>query len=150
MRRHWPGKAEGLFWALVIIELEQTCIGQLLTGVRYTLNWKRKEGENKHHDAYATEDADTSNAEKDDDSNYDKLLEKYSPQEIALLRSLQHEKQYRATLKQNDGKRKSPQTHNRSTIAIDEQDQFTPDNWVSRESNLTRLTDKHHSTPKHH
>lgn len=111
-------------------------------------DWKRKEGENsKHHDAYAG-DADDGDGKRQDNeqgqkSEYQKLLKRYSPQEIALLRALKHEKEYRSTLRQNDGKRKSPQTHNRTTIAIDEQDQFSPDNWLPRSENLIRLTGKH-------
>lgn len=76
-------------------------------------------------------------------SEYEKLRERYSPQEIALLRALQHEKDYITTLEQNDGKRKSPQHNNRSTISIDEADQFSPDNWLLRSSDLIRLTGKH-------
>ncbi|KAK4632266.1 Nitrate reductase [NADH] 1 [Fulvia fulva] len=112
-------------------------------------DWKRKEGENsKHHDAYAADDehSDQSDKEGSDDGDkceYQKLLDRYSPQEIALLRALQHEKDYRYKLQQNDGKRKSPPTHNRSTISIDEQDQFSPDSWLPRSGDLIRLTGKH-------
>lgn len=114
-------------------------------------DWKRQKGENsKHHDAYAADDehsdggqSDQSSSESGDKSDYQKLLERYTPQEIALLRALQHEKEYRGKLQQNDGKRKSPQTKNRSTIAIDEADQFTPDNWLPRSDHLIRLTGKH-------
>lgn len=109
-------------------------------------DWKRKEGENsKHHDAYAGDDEveDSGSDQEGQKTEYQKLLERYSPQEIALLRALKHEKEYRGTLQQNDGKRKSPQTHNRTTIAIDEQDQFSPDNWLPRSEHLIRLTGKH-------
>jgi nitrate reductase (NAD(P)H) len=109
--------------------------------------WKRENGEgNKHHDAYAggAEDSgyssDESNKQK---TEYEKLRERYTPQEIALLRALQHEKDYVQNLEQNDGKQKSPQTHNRTTISIDEADQFSPDNWLPRSSDLIRLTGKH-------
>ncbi|TLD09664.1 hypothetical protein E2P81_ATG10191, partial [Venturia nashicola] len=103
-------------------------------------DWRRKEeGKQKHHDAYAN----NPNGPEQQTTEYQKLLERYTPQEIALLRSLQHEKDYRKSLKHNDGKRKSPQTQNRSTIAIDEQDQFSPDNWLPRSDHLVRLTGKH-------
>jgi nitrate reductase (NAD(P)H) len=72
--------------------------------------WKRENGEgNKHHDAYPGSDADAEDSSGDESkkSEYQILREKYSPQEIALLRSLQHEKDYIYNLKQNDGKRKS-------------------------------------------
>ncbi|GAB1318017.1 hypothetical protein MFIFM68171_08227 [Madurella fahalii] len=64
-------------------------------------------------------------------------------QERAFLETLQAERHHRASLKENDGKGKSPQTHNRSSITIDEQDQFTPDNWLPRYPGLIRLTGKH-------
>lgn len=106
-------------------------------------DWKRQNGENsKHHDAYAGDDGKDEDSEHSK-SDYDKLLERYTPQEIALLRALQHEKDYRYRLKQNDGKQQSPQTQNRTTIAIDEADQFTPDNWLPRSDHLIRLTGKH-------
>ncbi|KAK5115853.1 hypothetical protein LTR85_009447 [Meristemomyces frigidus] len=106
-------------------------------------DWKRKEGGNsKHHDAYAADD-EQSDGDEQQKSEYQRLLERYTPQEIALLRALQHEKDYRKGLKQNDGKRKSPQTRNRSVISIDEQDQFSPDNWLPRSEHLIRLTGKH-------
>ncbi|KAL2260218.1 hypothetical protein VTK26DRAFT_5856 [Humicola hyalothermophila] len=64
-------------------------------------------------------------------------------QERALLAALRHESRYMASLKQNDGRKNSPQIHNRSSITIDEQDQFTPDNWLPRCPDLIRLTGKH-------
>ncbi|KAK1068479.1 hypothetical protein LTR74_005558 [Friedmanniomyces endolithicus] len=106
-------------------------------------DWKRSEGEKfKHNDAYAADREPAGKGEKQD-SEYEKLLERYSPQEIALLRTLQHEKDYRKQLKSNDGKRKSPQTHNRTAISIDVQDNFSPDNWLPRSEHLIRLTGKH-------
>jgi nitrate reductase (NAD(P)H) len=103
-------------------------------------DWRRKEdGAQKHHDARAV----GSGSPEKPTTEYQKLLERYTPQEIALLRTLQHEKDYRKSLKHNDGKRKSPQTQNRTTIAIDEQDQFSPDNWLPRSDHLIRLTGKH-------
>jgi nitrate reductase (NAD(P)H) len=109
--------------------------------------WKRENGEgSKHHDAYsggAEDSGYSSDGSNEQKSEYEKLRERYTPQEIALLRALQHEKDYIHSLEQNDGKRKSPQTHNRSTISIDEADQFSPDNWLPRSSDLIRLTGKH-------
>jgi len=115
-------------------------------------DWKRREGQNsKHHDAYATTGDDHDKSRKHDEkkdeegkSEDDKLREKYSPQEIALLKTLKHEKEYISKLRQNDGKRVSPmKDHNRSTISIDEADQFSPDNWIPRSDDLIRLTGKH-------
>lgn len=69
--------------------------------------------------------------------------DKLTAQEIALLRALRHEKGYISQLMENDGKRKSPQTLNRTELSIDEQDQLSPDNWLPRSSDLIRLTGKH-------
>lgn len=116
--------------------------------------WKREsEAENntKHNDAYATKDNDKTpqagsqaNAQQSEQkTEYQKLLEKYSPQEIALLRNLQHEKDSIQQIKQNDGSRQSPAANYKPLLSIDEADQFSPDNWIPRSSNLIRLTGKH-------
>jgi nitrate reductase (NAD(P)H) len=105
--------------------------GEKEDDVQQEHEWKRENGEgNKHHDAYPGSDADAEDSSSDENekSEYHILREKYSPQEIALLRSLQHEKDYIYNLKQNDGKRKSPVSHSDPLISIDEADQFTPDN----------------------
>ncbi|PGH28123.1 hypothetical protein AJ80_00013 [Polytolypa hystricis UAMH7299] len=108
--------------------------------------WTKEQGaDKKHHEAYAS--AEHGEAEEDrrerEDEEYQALLEKYSPQEIALLRALRHENDYMRDLRSNDGNRKSPQTRNRTQISIDEVDQFSPDNWIPRSSDLIRLTGKH-------
>ena len=110
--------------------------------------WKREIGQGgKHHDAYADKGESDSGYSSDESEKHktkqEELLKQYSPQEIALLRALQHERDYITKLEQNDGKRKSPQHDNRSTISIDEADQFSPDNWLPRSSDLIRLTGKH-------
>lgn len=109
--------------------------------------WRRDNGEgSKHHDAYAEDKHDSGNSSDESErrkSEYDQLRERYTPQEIALLRSIQHEKDCIENLKQNDGKGRSPQTNNRTTLSIDESDQFTPDNWLPRCPDLIRLTGKH-------
>ncbi|KAK4174295.1 nitrate reductase [NADH] [Triangularia setosa] len=66
-----------------------------------------------------------------------------SLQERTLLESIANEGRYMSHLQQNDGKQQCPQKHNRSSISIDEQDQFTPDNWLPRCPDLIRLTGKH-------
>ncbi|GKT41145.1 nitrate reductase [NADH] 1 [Colletotrichum spaethianum] len=69
--------------------------------------------------------------------------DKYSPQELALLRALKHESEYMKNLEANDGKRESPQKSHKQQVSIDEADQFTPDNWLPRSQDLIRLTGKH-------
>ncbi|KFX88645.1 hypothetical protein V490_07496 [Pseudogymnoascus sp. VKM F-3557] len=114
-------------------------------------DWRREAGQNKHHDAYAsdlngdraqqgTKDAQ---AGQKDGSKYKKLQDKYSPQELALLHNLQQEKDYIFKLEQNDGKKRSPVADGHQLISIDEVDQFTPDNWIPRSDKLIRLTGKH-------
>lgn len=99
----------------------------------------------KHHEAYATdEEQQKVNDKKQEPANeYEKLAKKYSPQEIALLRGLQHEKDYIKYIKQNDGSRKSSAANWNHLLSIDEKDQFSPDNWIPRSSKMIRLTGKH-------
>lgn len=80
--------------------------------------------------------------QQDNRSEEEKLRDKYSPQEIALLRAIEHEKEYMSNLKSNDGTGHS-NVRNRTDIAIDEADQYTADNWVPRSSELIRLCGKH-------
>lgn len=104
--------------------------------------WKKQQGgNNKHHDAYAEDGHQIGTKEEKDE--HQKLLEQYTHQEIALLRALQHERGHTVNLEQSDGKRKSPQTNNRTQISIDETDQFSPDNWLPRSSDLIRPNGKH-------
>ena len=114
--------------------------------------WKRQsrvEENAKHHDAddgkHRQQEGQKSgmSGQTEQESEFHKLLKKYSPQEIALLRSLQHEREYMKHIKQNDGKRKSTVTDDSPLLSIDEADQFSPDNWIPRSSNLLRLTGKH-------
>ena len=105
--------------------------------------WKRKsviEPNTKHNEAYAA-GGDQRRTSKE--GEYQWLLKKYSPQEIALLCSLQHEKDYIKNLKQNDEKTVSPVGKYKHLLSIDEMDQFSPDNWIPRSSNLIRLTGKY-------
>lgn len=100
--------------------------------------WSRGNGvRSAHHDAYGTNSAGSDNTRQDD------LTDRYSPQEIALLKALENESTYRQNLRENDGTHASPQVHNRVTIDIDEKDQFTPDNWFPRSADLIRLTGSH-------
>jgi nitrate reductase (NAD(P)H) len=57
------------------------------------------------------------------------LREKYSPQEIALLRYLKNEDVYMVNLEQNDGTGRPAVVHKveDTLIEIDTADQFTPD-----------------------
>ncbi len=115
-------------------------------------DWKRQsapEDNAKHNDAYAAggdqgeKPTDKDGAKEGQKSEYEKLREKYSAQEIALLRSLQHEKEYIHNLQQSDGKKSSPVATDKHLISIDEADQFSPDNWIPRSESLLRLTGKH-------
>ena len=92
-------------------------------------NWRRGCGDpsEKHHGAYGDEskgqdkensqsngndsketDGDDINQNKRPNTEYQKLRERYSPQEITLLRHLQRERAYAAGLEQNEGTHVSP------------------------------------------
>ncbi|CZR58825.1 uncharacterized protein PAC_08717 [Phialocephala subalpina] len=84
-------------------------------GVQQEDEWKQESGEVKHHDAYGTgsnADNEESSGNENEKSEYEKIREKYLPQEIALLLSLQHEKDYISNLKRNNGKAKIPRPLN--------------------------------------
>lgn len=89
------------------------------------------------HDAQGQQEVRQMSHKEDDEKP------ELTAQERALLETIERESKYIANLKENDGKKKSPQTRNRSSITIDEQDQFTPDNWLPRCPDLIRLTGKH-------
>lgn len=107
--------------------------------------WNRSSDKGKHHDAYAKNNKNNEDQDKSTNGDHKKpqLSDKYSPAEIALLRALEYEKDYITQLKENDGDRISPQHKNITQISIDEQDQFSPDNWLPRSPDLIRLTGKH-------
>ncbi|WZH46568.1 nitrate reductase NADH [Fusarium acuminatum] len=107
--------------------------------------WNRPSDKSKHHDAYAKNNKNNEDQDKstNGDQKKPKLSDNYSPAEIALLRALEYEKDYITQLKENDGNGISPQHKNMTQISIDEQDQFSPDNWLPRSSDLIRLTGKH-------
>lgn len=110
--------------------------------------WKRDQGDSKKHDAYptnfSTNNSSRSDGRSDDEekSEYAKLRENYSPQEISLLRLLQHEERYMQNLGQNDGKMRSPVATQNELIEIDVADQFNPDNWIPR-SSIHRSKSRH-------
>ena len=126
---------------------ENEGLGQRQQASRGEYEWKREssiESNSKHHDAYAAREREDAQDDQDSaDNEYERLLKKYSIREIALLRSLQHEKGCIVALEQNNGKRSSPATDYQHLISIDEADQFSPDNWIPRSSTLIRLTGKH-------
>lgn len=107
-------------------------------------DWRRSSGQDghKHDSAYSNKQHDQST---DKQSDYQKLREKYSPEEITLLRHLQHESRQTRAFQQNDGKIDSPmkkQSEDRD-ISIEAEDAMTPDNWVPRSGNLVRRTGQH-------
>ena len=113
--------------------------------------WRRSRSReaDKHHGAYGKSDGQTDDqangAAPQQKSEYERLRERYSPEEITLLRYLQHEKDLIVNLCQNGGDLVSPaktQCENTS-IEIDEVDAMTPDNWIPRSENLIRRTGQH-------
>lgn len=100
--------------------------------------WRRARGETEtHHDAHAINGVGQTEKERE-------LQKKYSPQEIALLRMLEHERDYIQSLQENDGTIVSPVVTGPLTdTSIADVDQFTPDNWIPRSPHLIRETGKH-------
>ncbi|KAF5975954.1 nitrate reductase (NADH) [Fusarium coicis] len=105
--------------------------------------WKRSSDKDQHHDAYEKNKEDEEKKQEKTSDDKSKLSDKYTPAEIALLRALEHEKNYIQHLRENNGKRRSPQHKNLTQISIGEQDQFIPDNWLPRSPDLICLTGKH-------
>ncbi|KAI2630021.1 hypothetical protein GGS21DRAFT_211187 [Xylaria nigripes] len=101
---------------------------------------KKKEGQ--ENEKQSDKQVDGPGNEVRDMTRDEKLRANYTPAQRALLRALEHEKEYMANLQTNDGTNHS-NVQNRTTIAIDEADQFTPDNWIPRSDDLIRLTAKH-------
>jgi nitrate reductase (NAD(P)H) len=123
-------------------------------GSRQEHEMRRESGENKYHEAYPQASgrtqqqqqigqAQTNDDKEKDETDNQKLSDKYSPQEIALLRSLEQESEYVRNMKQNNGKGTSPVGGRSQLVSIDEADQFSPDNWIPRSEHLVRLTGKH-------
>jgi len=117
-------------------------------------NWRRSSGKGaeKHNAAYGKSKDETpgqNDGQKDGKTEhkteYQKLRERYSPEEITLLRHLQHEKDQTIAFKQNDGKQDSPVKYEaeHKDTSIDVQDAMTPDNWIPRSGNLVRNTGPH-------
>lgn len=116
--------------------------------------WRRDRGEGskKHHAAYGKGQGDDSTngtmqsgTDAPKKTKYQRLRERYSPEEITLPRHLEHESKYMHALDQNDDKRSSPiaDAVRKALMKIDTADQFTPGNWVPRSGTLTRLTGQH-------
>lgn len=112
-------------------------------------DWRRNEGGSsvKHHDAYGQSDVgkDLKPDQSKEDLEYQALRETYSPEEITLLRHIQHESEQTKAFRQNDGQGESPlkQQKLHHSIAIDAIDAMTPDNWIPRSSDLIRNTGQH-------
>ncbi|KAJ4291265.1 hypothetical protein N0V88_006267 [Collariella sp. IMI 366227] len=121
--------------------------------VKYQQKWpinqqkeakQKEEAEKKGVEEEGKEDKGIDHGVKEKEKEKEiKEEEQLLPKERVLLEVLKRDANMMANLKQNDGNHKSPQIHNRSSIAIDEQDQFTPDNWLPRCPDLIRLTGKH-------
>ncbi|KAK4979657.1 hypothetical protein LTR28_003387 [Elasticomyces elasticus] len=109
----------------------------------------------KHHGAYgkfgdgsAKHDGKQQNGNqqnREHETPYQKLREVYSPEEITLLRHLQHERDQVKALQQNDGQDDSPvrKKSKHIPIAIDAIDAITPDNWIPRSGILIRNSGQH-------
>lgn len=148
---HWVKNKQK--WPANIQRQKKEQQARIEKGSKEEHEWRRDSDKDKHHDAYATENERSTNGHTESNgvqneverkgSESQRLESLYTPQELALLRNLEHEKNHLSALKENDGKGPSPQHHNRTQISIDELDQFSPDNWIPRSSHLIRITGKH-------
>ncbi|KAK5201193.1 hypothetical protein LTR41_012189, partial [Exophiala xenobiotica] len=114
--------------------------------------WRNQnnKGGQKHHGAYgkgkeqqkADENGVQQNGENQQKTEYQKLRKRYSPEEITLLRHLQHESEDMQKIQLDDGKRVSPVKSKvaHRDVSIETQDAMTPDNWVPCSGNLVRRT----------
>lgn len=103
----------------------------------------KSDGKDSQNDPGKDNQAESEDNDPKPKSEYEKLRDKYSVQEIALLRSLQEEKKMIQSIKQSDGKMKSPWAHLKPSDVIDDADRASPDNWIPRNPNMIRLTGKH-------
>lgn len=95
-----------------------------------------EEGDDSSKDA----DADADAEEQDDSSDQDTEAK----EEKSLAQLLRDESEYIQSLENNNGQGSLPQFHdNYKDSTIDEQDQFTPDNWFPRSRHLVRTTGAH-------
>ncbi|KEF55898.1 uncharacterized protein A1O9_07478 [Exophiala aquamarina CBS 119918] len=113
-------------------------------------DWRRQNDKdsNKHHGAYGSqdkEDGQKGEHQEEHKTKYQKLLERYSPQEISLLHHLQDESEQAKAFQQNDGKQDSPvkKEARHKPLEIDAVDARTPDNWIPSRSSLIRRTGQH-------
>ncbi|KIW68544.1 hypothetical protein PV04_04483 [Phialophora macrospora] len=120
-------------------------------------DWRRDNSETseKHHGAYSKSGGESAQPQQngtmthghngEHKTEYQKLRETYSPEEITLLRLLQYERDQTKAFQQNDGRQDSPlkEEVRNTPIEIDAIDAMTPDNWIPRSSNLVRNTGQH-------
>lgn len=78
------------------------------------------DGKDETNDRVGRKDHDEDGA--DNRSEYDKLRSKYTPEQIALLRALRHEKEYRFNLETNDGTGHLGIKHVRTDTSLSEDD----------------------------
>ncbi|KAK9413357.1 hypothetical protein SUNI508_02556 [Seiridium unicorne] len=103
-------------------------------------NWRQNRGgehSDKHNGAYGSGNG----IKNGGDTEYKKLREKYTPQEISLLQALRHEKQHMQALEQNDGSIISPVQSQGIMFVIGWY--MLIHNRVPRSANLIRQTGQH-------
>jgi nitrate reductase (NAD(P)H) len=124
-------------------------------------DWRRAQAhdEGKHHGAYGKTAETTGqisdpangnnpqapNGESHIKTEYQQLREKYTREEVTLLRYLQHEAATTRAFQQNTGTLSSPaaSTSTELDTSIDSADAMTPDNWIPRSASLIRRTGQH-------
>ena len=110
-------------------------------------DWRRASGHNedKHHGAYGKHTTGQQRNQATDGlrSECQRLRSKYTPEEITLLRHLQHEAHQTRAFTLNPGTLPSPVAHLKIDASISGSDAQTPDNWIPRSDDLIRRTGQH-------
>ena len=84
-----------------------------------------------------------SGSQADGDGGSGDPMDKYGVEKRMLYQNMREESEHIKRLKQYDGQGASPAKPTSPPSAIDEAEQFTPDNWVARSDEMIRLTGKH-------
>lgn len=104
---------------------------------------KEEEKKNQQKQGDSTQGRQDEKKDQEDEAQKDERKTKRSVEEESLLQCLQYEQKYRSSIRQNDGKGRSPHYNEDLPQQIDEADQFSPDSWIPRSDKLIRLTGKH-------
>ncbi|ODM17807.1 hypothetical protein SI65_06595 [Aspergillus cristatus] len=111
-------------------------------GQGWLINEKKRQHEEEKRQTQDTDKEEDSEPEPKKGKKEDESKPEYTPEQQALLRNLCEEAEHIRSMKQNDGKGRSPAWTEMTSTQIDELDQFSADNWIARPDTLIRITGK--------